>query len=201
MNKRTLVITSIAVAAVLLTGAGVTIAALNGQQPVPVASAPATPQAEESSAAPAAPTPAPDTVADTAASLLFMIEEEKLAHDVYVTLGSIWGSNIFANIAESETTHQELVLPLLQTRGLTDPRSPEVGVFVNTDLQALYDELIARGSTSQAEAIQVGILIEEKDIADIAVAIAAEDEADVIDVYERLLAGSENHLAAFQRQA
>ena len=47
----------------------------------------------------------------------------------------------------------------------------------------------------------MGILIEEKDIADLTAAIAAEDEADVISVYERLLAGSENHLASFQRQA
>lgn len=199
MNKRTIVITSIAVGAVLLAGVGVGVAVLNTPQAVPVASAPATPEPERSTAA--TPTAEPDPIADTAASLLFMIEEEKLAHDVYVTLGSIWGSNIFANIAESETTHQELVLPLLQARGLTDPRSLEVGAFTNPDLQALYDELIARGSTSQAEAIQVGILIEEKDIADIAAAIVAEDEADVISVYERLLAGSENHLAAFQRQA
>ncbi|MDF1478521.1 DUF2202 domain-containing protein [Leifsonia sp. H3M29-4] len=199
MNKRTIIITSIAVGAVLIAGTGVAVAVLSTPQAVPVASAPATPEPEIT--ATATPTAEPDPIADTAASLLFMIEEEKLAHDVYVTLGSIWGSNIFANIAESEVTHQGLVLPLLQTRGLTDPRSTEVGVFTNPDLQTLYDELIARGSTSQAEAIQVGILIEEKDIADIAAAIAVEDEADVISVYERLLSGSENHLAAFQRQA
>ena len=199
MNKRTIIITSIAVGAVLIAGTGVAVAVLSTPQAVPVASAPATPEPEIT--ATATPTAEPDPIADTAASLLFMIEEEKLAHDVYVTLGSIWGSNIFANIAESEVTHQGLVLPLLQTRGLTDPRSTEVGVFTNPDLQTLYDELIARGSTSQAEAIQVGILIEEKDIADIAAAIAVEDEADVISVYERLLSGSKNHLAAFQRQA
>jgi len=76
-----------------------------------------------------------------------------------------------------------------------------VGVFVDPDLQSLYNDLIARGTTSLAEAMQVGILIEEKDIADHTVAMAAEDEADVISVYDRLLSGSENHLASFQRQA
>jgi hypothetical protein len=201
MNKRTIIITSIAVGAVLIAGTGVAIAALNTPQAVPVASAPATPEPDQSSAAPITPTPEPAAAWDTAASLLFMIEEEKLAHDVYVTLGSIWGSNVFSNISDSETTHQGLMLPLLEARGLADPRSAEVGVFTNADLQALYNDLIARGSVSQAEAMQVGILIEEKDIADIAASIAAEDEADVISVYERLLAGSENHLAAFQRQA
>ena len=76
-----------------------------------------------------------------------------------------------------------------------------MGVFVDPDLQSLYNDLIARGTTSLAEAMQVGILIEEKDIADLTVAMAAEDEADVISVYDRLLSGSENHLASFQRQA
>jgi hypothetical protein len=198
MNKRTITIASIALGAALIAGAGVTIAALTSPQVAPVASPAAT--SAPPSAAPVAPTPEP-VVPDTASSLLFIIEEEKLAHDVYVTLGALWGANLFANIAESETTHQELMLPLLEARGIADPRSSEVGVFTDPALQSLYDDLVARGGTSLAEAIQVGILIEEKDIEDLAVAIAAEDEADVISVYERLLAGSENHLASFQRQA
>lgn len=195
MNKRNAIIAGIAGAAVVLAGVGITFA-LN-------APGPGVPPPSESAAPVAEPTTVPTQTEtfDTASSLLFIIEEEKLAHDVYVTLGGLWGSNIFANITASETTHQDLVLPLLEARAIADPRSSEVGVFTDPDLQALYDDLIARGSASLAEAIQVGILIEEKDIADLTEAIAAEDEADVISVYERLLAGSENHLASFQRQA
>ncbi|MFZ2964742.1 MAG: DUF2202 domain-containing protein [Rhodoglobus sp.] len=198
MNKRNAIIVGIAGAALVLAGVGITVA-LNAPQPgVPVPSESAAPVAEPT----ISPTPTPEPEAyDTASSLLFIIEEEKLAYDVYVTLGGLWGSNIFANIAASETTHQELVLPLLEARAIADPRSSEVGVFTDPELQALYDDLIARGSASLAEAMQVGILIEEKDIADLTAAIAAEDEVDVISVYERLLAGSENHLASFQRQA
>lgn len=144
---------------------------------------------------------APEPLADpTTASLLFMIEEEKLAHDVYVTLGDLWGSTIFSSISTSEATHQEQLLVLLDDRAITDPRSTETGVFVNSELQALYDELITQGSVSRAAAMQVGIAIETKDITDIAAAAAAEDDAEVIAVYDRLLAGSENHLAAFSRQ-
>jgi len=171
--------------------------------------APSTPAPTVAASAPAvevvAPEPAEETalpaVDATTASLLFMIEEEKLAHDVYVTLGDLWGSRIFTNIAKSESTHQGQVLTLLDSRDLSDPRSEEVGVFTDDSLQALYDELIAMGSESRDAAMQVGIAIEEKDIADLATAIAAEDDADVIDVYERLISGSQNHLAAFERQA
>lgn len=206
MKRQPIITASITAGALALAGVGAVIALANTPQAVPDA-APTT-----ISAAPAAEAaPSPDTLAttepdapapyDTTTALLFLIEEEKLAHDVYVTLGEQWGTGIFANIAESETTHQTLVAPLLDARGIADPRSAEVGVFTDPALQALYDELVARGSTSLAEAIQVGILIEEKDLTDLGAAIAAEDEADVVSVLERLLAGSENHLRSFERQA
>ncbi|WP_136708964.1 DUF2202 domain-containing protein [Agromyces sp. H66] len=205
MKKQTIITTSIVAGAVVLAGVGVAVALANAPTgapdaaPTAVATTPA--EAPSTDEAVATPEPAAAPAYDTTTALLFLIEEEKLAHDVYVTLGDLWGSNIFTNIVESETTHQELVAPLLADRGIADPRSTEVGVFTDPDLQALYDDLIARGSTSLDEAIQVGILIEEKDIADLSVAIAAEDEADVVSVLERLLAGSENHLDAFQRRA
>jgi len=45
--------------------------------------------------------------------LILMREEEKLAHDIYVTLFDQWGLPVFENIAASETTHTEAVLDLL----------------------------------------------------------------------------------------
>jgi hypothetical protein len=207
MKQQTIIISGITAGALALAGVGAAIALSGAPQAVPDA-APATISSTPVEAAPnpdtlATPEPEPEPPAtyDTTATLLFLIEEEKLAHDVYVTLGEQWGTGIFANIAESETTHQTLVAPLLEARGIADPRSTEVGIFTDPELQALYDELIARGSTSLDEAIQVGILIEEKDITDLSAAIAAEDEADVVSVLERLLSGSENHLRSFERQA
>ncbi|MEV1128711.1 DUF2202 domain-containing protein [Agromyces sp. NPDC049794] len=205
MKKQTIITTSIVAGAVVLAGVGVAIALANGQGEAPDAAPTtvATTPAEVPPTDDAVATPEPEAAPayNTTTALLFLIEEEKLAHDVYVTLGDLWGSNIFTNIVESETTHQELVAPLLTDRGIADPRSAEVGVFTDPDLQALYDDLVARGSTSLAEAIQVGIVIEEKDITDLSAAIAAEDEADVVGVLERLLSGSENHLRSFERQA
>ncbi|WP_448811855.1 DUF2202 domain-containing protein [Agromyces bauzanensis] len=205
MKKQAIITTSIVAGAVVLAGAGVAIALTTAPTEAPDAASTtvATTPAEATPTADTLATPEHDaaTPYDTTTALLFLIEEEKLAHDVYVTLGDQWGSNIFTNIADSETTHQELVAPLLDARGIADPRSTEVGVFTDPDLQALYDDLMARGSTSLAEAIQVGIVIEEKDITDLSAAIAAEDEADVVSVLERLLAGSENHLRSFERQA
>ena len=138
---------------------------------------------------------------DTTAELLtYLIEEEKLAHDVYTVMYDLYGAKVFGNILESESTHQDQVLGLLDAYGVEDPRSEELGVFNDPDLQALYDQLIAMGSQSAQDAYQVGVLIEEKDIADITDQLATASDQDVVDVLERLRSGSENHLRAFNRQ-
>lgn len=140
-----------------------------------------------------------DLSAEEIAGLLFMREEEKLAHDVYVALFNVWGAQVFANIAESETEHTEAIRQLILSHGLPDPAATtEPGVFVNTELQALYDQLVAMGQPSLNEALKVGCLIEEKDIQDIndkkKLVI---DEPDIVQVYDHLLCGSRNHLRAF----
>lgn len=132
------------------------------------------------------------------ADLLFMREEEKLARDVYLALYDVWGMNVFQNIAASEQTHTDSVLALLNTYGLTDPVGDNTrGVFVDPDLQALYDQLVASGSQSLAAALRVGAAIEEIDILDLDEAIAQTSQADIVQVYQSLRAGSENHLRAF----
>ena len=131
-------------------------------------------------------------------SLLYMREEEKLAHDVYVTLYDLWGAPIFNNIASSEQNHTEMVLALLNQYGLADPAAGNaVGVFVNPDLQALYDDLVSQGSQSYEAALLVGGLIEEVDIADLRAELATTNVAAIEQVYQSLLSASGNHLNGF----
>ena len=132
--------------------------------------------------------------------LEYLIEEEKLAHDVYTVMYQKYGANVFGNILESETTHQGMVLALLQERNIQDPRSTELGVFNNNELQQLYDKLIAQGNISATEAYKVGVIIEEKDIADISNQLATTTDQDIVPTLESLRSGSENHLRAFNRQ-
>ena len=143
-----------------------------------------------------------NTSEETKKQLLYLIEEEKLAHNVYVVMYEKYGARPFENIAKSETSHQERVLSLLETRDIADPRTTEAGVFTNTDLQQLYDKLIIQGKTSIAEAYKVGVAIEELDIADIKQDLLVLDDAqtDIKTVLEALLRGSQNHLRAFSRQ-
>lgn len=138
----------------------------------------------------------------TKEQLLYLIEEEKLAHDVYLKMYELYGARVFANILKSETNHQSRVLTLLVATNTPDPRSAKVGEFTNKDLQALYDKLVARGGQSLSQAYAVGVAIEELDITDIQKDLKTLDstQTDVKATLEALLRGSQNHLRAFNRQ-
>lgn len=199
--KKSIIITA-SVLAVVIGAAGVTAAVVTSVPPAPVASSenpqPMTTQDEteelEQESEIATQTSSTDEL------LLYLIEEEKLAHDVYTVLGETWGGNTFTNILASETTHQDQVLSLLNTYGLSDPRSTEIGVFTNPDLQALYNQLIEQGMTSQTEAYKVGVLIEQTDITDLTTAMSTTTDAVIVSTLEKLRSASESHLAAFNKK-
>ena len=134
-------------------------------------------------------------------ALIFMREEEKLAHDVYTTLYDIWNIKAFDNIAASESRHMESVKTLLDRYGVDDPVAADAGIgdFTDLELRTLYTQLVALGSQSRTEALKVGVTIEEKDIADLEQSLAATEHADIAQVLENLSSASENHLAAFSR--
>jgi len=138
--------------------------------------------------------------AATKASLVFMVEEEKLARDVYATLYAKTGLNQFKNINKADQTNMDLMRGLLKTYGIKDPSiGKAVGQFNNAALTALYKKLIASGSVSLVAALDAGIAVEKKDIADIDKILLIKQPTDVKYVLDRLLAGSYNHLAAFTR--
>ena len=140
--------------------------------------------------------PATDLSAEESAALLYMREEEKLARDVYNQLYTLWGQPVFQNIAASEQTHTDEIKLLLDRYGLADP-ALEPGRFTDANLQALYDQLIAQGSVSLTDALNVGALVEQTDIADLQARLAQTDNADIQLVYNNLMNASYNHLAAF----
>lgn len=152
----------------------------------------------------AAPVIAQDGFTPVAEQLAYMREEEKLAYDVYMFLDGLYGAQapgerIFARIAQSETRHTEAVRKLLDKYLLVDPAAyTQPGEFQDTELQELYDTLVAVGSQGLTQALGVGVTIEQKDMIDIVEAIEISVEyPDIVQVYSNLLAGSESHLAAF----
>jgi len=131
--------------------------------------------------------------------VLFMREEEKVARDVYLALLEEWGLQPHDNISDSEQSHMDAMLVLVELYDLEDPATGTVGTFTNPELQALHDDLVAWGLESAIDSLKVGCRIEEKDMRDIQVRIDRTDEAAIKLVYENLIRGSRNHLRAFYR--
>lgn len=131
--------------------------------------------------------------------LVWMREEEKLAHDVYTTLAQRWGNGPFTNIAAAESTHTEAVRLLIDRYGIADPAlGASVGAYGNPTFTRLYQELVTTGSASYVDGLKVGARIEELDIQDLKARASA--LADIAMVYDNLERGSRNHLRAFVRQ-
>ena len=132
--------------------------------------------------------------------LQYLVEEEKLARDVYAYLAANVTSQKFSNITKSEQTHMDNISALLKKYNFFNPTTTRApGVFRDAELQKLYNDLIAQGSVSVAAAMQVGVAIEELDIADLKKMMVTPAPADVKLAYDLLLKGSYNHLAAFSR--
>lgn len=153
--------------------------------------------------------------------LEYMCQAEKLARDVYITLGIRHpAARIFGIIDDSEERHKCAVADMLAKYGVPDPvTNDNVGVFTGeaygryfTDKYALLVEL---GSVTELDALYAGAFIEELDILDInqcpKVIVAADngindvsecgkiytDKPDLQRLYGYLLEGSGNHLRAY----
>jgi hypothetical protein len=145
--------------------------------------------------------PQEDTLSPSEAErLTYLREEEKLAHDVYVTLFNTWGLFAFDNISRAEQRHTDAALNMLNRYGLVDPAQTQSGLFTNGELQHLYDSLVAQGRASTLDALKVGALIEEVDMQDLDGMIAGTENENLINLYETLHCGSRNHLRSFVRQ-
>ncbi|MER6590778.1 DUF2202 domain-containing protein [Micromonospora purpureochromogenes] len=133
-------------------------------------------------------------------TLAAMVQEEKLAHDLYGAFGTKYDLAFFDHIANSEAQHLTTVRTLLQRYGVADPTAGTTdGKFSDPAVQATYDKLLAEGNASQTAALGVGKKVEQTDIADLKAALTGLSAPDVTQVYTNLLAASERHLAAFTR--
>lgn len=143
-----------------------------------------------------------DLTEEEVAGLVFTREEEAMARDLYEAFADLYPeAEIFSRIATSEQRHFDAIGNVIDRYGIDDPSTGEAGVYVDEDVQELYDDWLADGSPSLQAAYEVGVELETVDIEDLQALIDATDNTMLDRVYSNLLAGSENHLAAFEAAA
>lgn len=130
----------------------------------------------------------------------YMLEEEKLARDVYAKLYEKYEINVFKNISQSEQRHIDAVHGLVEMYDIDYYVDEEPGVFGNETIQNLYNDLVEKGEKSLVDALYVGATIEDLDIYDISNFLETVDTPEIEQVYSFLLNGSKNHLRAFNNQ-
>lgn len=131
-------------------------------------------------------------------SLLFMLEEEKMAFDVYTLMDEKWGTMQFDHIKNSEVMHMNAVKDILDQNSVKYNLLKK-GKFNDKNLQKLYDALIAQGNISEVEALKAGAKIEDVDIYDLIRLKKETKNEEIINAYNFLECGSRNHLRAFTR--
>ena len=146
-------------------------------------------------------TAATATDSEVAAALAFSREEERMARDLYAALAAQYdGARPFSTITRSEQRHFDAIGTLLDQYDVADPSAGKTaGTYAIPAVQALYDGWLKDGKASLDAAYQVGVELEKRDIADLEKTIADDLPADVDAVLGRLLNGSRNHLAAYER--
>ncbi len=132
--------------------------------------------------------------------LAFLLEEEKLARDIYVVFHEEWGLRAFDNISKAEQKHMDKLHNLAVKHGLAIPYSiqkNQPGTFDNEVIQSLYDESIVSGRNSIVEALKSGVEIEETDISDLITALENTKNPQLQKVYTNLKEASERHLQTY----
>jgi hypothetical protein len=141
-----------------------------------------------------------DLTEEEISSLIHMYQEEKLAMDIYDSFADTYDEVVFDKISDSEETHMNVVGKLLTSAGvdITELQSLESGEFIDEDIQTLYETLLAQGSLSLEEALNVGVDIEIVDSQDLYTFLEDENlDSHIVEVYTKLASANENHLEAF----
>ncbi len=139
-------------------------------------------------------TPLPASVAD---DIYHLICEEKLARDVYQFAEEKYQMPVFAHKVVAEENHRTLLTGLLDT---LPPISYVYGEFPAGEWSQLFQTLKAEAGLSLDKALSTGAWIEEKDIYDLEQGKLATTDTVCMQVYEVLIAASEQHLRSFLAQ-
>ncbi|MBT8191356.1 MAG: DUF2202 domain-containing protein [Bacteroidia bacterium] len=131
--------------------------------------------------------------------LVYLYEEDKLAHDFYMEMEKKWAHHAFTNIIKAETRHMSMIKEEAERLGVDRISVLDDGKFVNEDLQSLYDDFMVKGKVSLLDALKTSAFIEETDINDLELKMVQTDVESLQELYGNLVSASENHLNAFVR--
>jgi hypothetical protein len=131
--------------------------------------------------------------------LFFIYQEEKVARDVYMTLGQMYkNESTFGLMQITEQRHLDCARRLCDIYDVDTSSVDEsvVGAFESPLLKMLYDAYIEKGKSSLRDALEMAEFIGASDL-DMIEHASIGMPSDVVSVYEKLKKGSLKHPDTF----
>jgi len=137
------------------------------------------------------------------AAIIFVVQEEKVAHDFYAAMYELHGITPFRSISKSEGLHMDKAKNLIDHFGIEDPNTEYYdtpGKFKTLKFQAMYDDLVRGGSKSIQDALIESAKFEELDIVDIEKLVSTVQNEYIKSTFGSLTGISKDHLKAIVRE-
>ena len=134
--------------------------------------------------------------------ILYLVEQEKLAHDFYRSLDTMWVTDIFNRVANEEYEHVGKLSAVAAELMINVPNhfnEYPAGQFIDNKLRHLYTELMIAANFSLEDAYRTCANLEERKMYDLKMALKEPNFELENLTYKALLIGSEDNFKAFIR--
>jgi len=130
--------------------------------------------------------------------LIQMRQEIKLVRDVSLALYNRWQLPVFLNNANAWQAQMDNTKALMDKYHIADPMVDNTpGIFADPHYMELYNTMVAKGMTSLENAFSAGANMEDRVIYTMNNMMALTDNADMMVVYQYMMAGSQGHMKTF----
>ena len=136
------------------------------------------------------------------AVIMYLVEQEKLAHDFYRSLDTMWVTDIFNRVANEEYEHVGKLSAVAAELMISVPNhfnEYPMGQFIDNKLRHLYAELMISANFSLEDAYRTSANLEERKMVDLKMALKEPNFELENLTYKALLIGSEDNFKAFIR--
>ena len=136
------------------------------------------------------------------AVIMYLVEQEKLAHDFYRSLDTMWVTDIFNRVANEEYEHVGKLSAVAAELMISVPNhfnEYPMRQFIDNKLRHLYAELMISANFSLEDAYRTSANLEERKMVDLKMALKEPNFELENLTYKALLIGSEDNFKAFIR--
>ena len=136
------------------------------------------------------------------AVIMYLVEQEKVAHDFYRSLDTMWVTDIFNRVANEEFEHVGKLSAVAAELMISVPNhfnEYPAGQFIDSKLRHLYAELMIAANFSLEDAYRTCANLEERKMYDLKMALKEPNFELENLTYKALLIGSEDNFKAFIR--